>query len=69
MGTSIMLGYRACAGVSAEWSYITVSPSLHALAIPLLSPVCFMHVGHPYILLYKISDLLVQILLHAVCLA
>ena len=34
-------------GVSAKWSYIP--PSHHVQAIPILSPLLFMHVGHPYI--------------------
>ena len=37
-------------GVSAKWSYVTASPSQ---AIPILSPLFFMHVGHPYIPLFK----------------
>ena len=36
-------------GVSAKWSYVTASPSYHDQAIPILSPLLFMHVGHPYI--------------------
>ena len=49
-------------GVSAKWSYVTASPSHHDQAIPILSPLLFMHVGHPYIPLFKIRrifDLLV----------
>ena len=49
-------------GVSAMWSYVTASPSHHDQAIPILSPLLFMHVGHPYIPLFKIRrifDLLV----------
>ena len=49
-------------GVSAKWSYVTASPSHHDQAIPILSPLLFMHVGHPYIPLFKsrrIFDLLV----------
>ena len=48
--------------VSAKWSYVTASPSHHDQAIPILSPLLFMHVGHPYIPLFKIRrifDLLV----------
>ena len=45
--------YRACAGILyvPEWSYIyvTASPSHKDLSIPILSPVLFKHVGHPYI--------------------
>ena len=50
-------------GVSAKWSYVTASPSHHDQAIPVLSPLLFMHVGHPYIPLFKsrrIFDLLVS---------
>ena len=50
-------------GVSAMWSYVTASPSHHDQAIPILSPLLFMHVGHPYIPLFKIRrifDLLVS---------
>ena len=49
-------------GVSAKWSYVTASTSHHDQAIPILSPLLFMHVGHPYIPLFKIRrifDLLV----------
>ena len=42
-------------GVSAKWSYVTASPSHHDQAIPILSPLLFMHVGHPYIPLFKIG--------------
>ena len=52
-------------GVSAMWSYVTTSPSHHDQAIPILSPLLFMHVGHPYIPLFKIRrifDLLVIIM-------
>ena len=52
-------------GVSAMWSYVTASPSHHDQAIPILSPLLFMHVGHPYIPLFKIRrifDLLVILL-------
>ena len=41
-------------GVSAKWSYVTASSSHHDQAIPILSPLLFMHVGHPYIPLFKI---------------
>ena len=50
-------------GVSAKWSYVTASPSHLDQAIPILSPLLFMHVGHPYIPLFKIRrifDLLVN---------
>ena len=39
--------YRACAGISSEWSYVTASPSRYDPAISILSPVLFMHVGQP----------------------
>ena len=57
-------------GVSAKWSYmyVTASTSHHDQAIPILSPLLFMHVGHPYIPLFKIRrifDLLVRILIRA----
>ena len=35
--------------ISSKWSYVTASPSHHDPAIPLLSPLLFMCVGHPYI--------------------
>ena len=41
-------------GVSAKCSYVTASPSHHDKAIPILSTLLFMHVGHPYIPLFKI---------------
>ena len=47
-------------GVSAKWSYVTASPSHHDQAIPILFPLLFMHIGHPYIPLLKIQDLLVS---------
>ena len=52
-------------GVSAKWSYVTASTSHHDQAIPILSPLLFMHVGHPYIPRFKfrrIFDLLVTYL-------
>ena len=45
-------------GVSAKWSYVTASPSHHDQAIPILSPLLFMHVGHPYIPLLKFEEFL-----------
>ena len=36
-------------GVFAKWSYVTASPCHHDRAIPILSPLLFMHVSHPYI--------------------
>ena len=50
-------------GLSAKWSYVTASTSHHDQAIPIFSPLLFMHVGHPYIPLFKIRricDLLVS---------
>ena len=47
-------------GVSAKWSYVTASPSHHDQAIPILSPLLFMHVNHPYIPLFKIRKLFLQ---------
>ena len=49
---TIVLG--GLCGVSAKWSYVTASPNHHDKAIPILSPLLFMHVGHPYIPLFKI---------------
>ena len=46
-------------GVSAKWSYVTASPSHHYQAIPILSPLLFVHVGHPYISLFKIQRIFV----------
>ena len=43
-------------GVSAKWSYVTASPSHHDQAIPILSPLLFMHVGHPYIPFLKFEE-------------
>ena len=51
-------------GLVAKWSYVTASTSHHDQAIPILSPLLFMHVGHPYIPLFKIRrifDLLVSL--------
>ena len=47
-------------GVSAKWSYVTASPSHHDKAIPILSPLLFMHVGHPYIFL-KCEEFLINL--------
>ena len=47
--------YRACTGISSEWSYVTASPSHHDSAIPISSPLLFMLFGHPYIPLFKIQ--------------
>ena len=46
--------YRACGfWISYEWSYVTTLPSPHDPATPILSPVLFMHVGHPYIPFFR----------------
>ena len=56
--TTIVLGdlcdNTGLVGVSAKWSYVTASPSHHDQAISILSPLLFMHVGQPYIPLFKI---------------
>ena len=62
LGTGDLCDNIGLVGVSANWSYVTASPSHHDQAIPILSPLLFMHVGHPYIPLFKIQrifDLLV----------
>ena len=46
-------------GVSAKWSYVTASPSHHDKAIPILSPLLFMHVI-PLFKIRIIFDLLVS---------
>ena len=50
-------------GVSAKWSCVTASPSHRDQAIPILSPLLFMHVGHPYFKIPRIFDLLVHVYL------
>ena len=55
LGTGDLCDNIGLVGVSAKWSYVT----------PILSP---LHVGHPYIPLFKIRrifDLLVSIYMHA----
>ena len=47
-------------GVCAKWSYVTASPCHHDQAIPILSPLLFKHVGHPYIPLLNSKNLLVS---------
>ena len=62
LGTGDLCDNIGLVGVAAKWSYVTVSPSHHEQAIPILSPLLFMNVGHPYIPLFKIRrifDLLV----------
>ena len=67
LGTGDLCNNIGLIGVSAKWSYVTASPSHHDQAIPILSPLLFMHVGHPYIPLFKIQgifDLLVKMKWH-----
>ena len=63
LGTGDLCDNIGLVGVSAKWSYVTASTSHHDQAIPILSPLLFMHVGHPYIPPFKIRrifDLLVS---------
>ena len=65
LGTGNLCDNIGLVGVSAKWSYVTAYYSHHDQAIPILSPFLYMHVGHPYIPLFKIQrifDLLVIIL-------
>ena len=43
---------------------VTTSPSHHDQAIPILSPLLFMHVGHPYIPLFKIRIIFDLLVIH-----
>ena len=64
LGTGDLCDNIGLVGVSAKWSYVTASPSHHDKAIPILSPLLFMHVGRPYIPPFKIRrifDLLVTV--------
>ena len=64
LGTGDLCDNIGLVGVFAKWSYVTGSPWHHDRAIPILSPLLFMHVGHPYIPLFKIRrifDLLVLV--------
>ena len=64
LGTGDLCNNIGLVGVSAKWSYVTASHSHHDQAIPILSPLLFMCVSHPYIPLFKIRrifDLLVTI--------
>ena len=45
-------------GISAKWSHVTASPSHHDQAIPILSPLLFMHVGHPFL---KVEEFLIYL--------
>ena len=65
LGTGDLCDNIGLVGVSAKWSYVTASPSHYDQAIPILSPLLFMHVGHPYIPLF--FDLLVFLCLYQVC--
>ena len=47
LGTGELCDKIGLVGVSAKWINVTASPSHHDQAIPLLSPLLFMHVGHP----------------------
>ena len=49
LGTGELCDNIGLVGVSAKWSYVTASPSHHDQAIPILSPLLFMHVGHPFL--------------------
>ena len=63
LGTGDLCDNIGLVGVSAKWSYVSASSSHHDQAIPILSPLLFMYVGHPYIPLFKIRrifDLLVS---------
>ena len=68
LGTGDLCDNTGLVGVSAKWSYVTASPSHHDQAIPILSPLLFMHVGHPYTPLFKmrrIFNLLVSCTFYA----
>ena len=52
LGTGDLCDNIGLVGISAKWSYVTALPSHHDQAIPILSPLLFMHVGHPFNLLY-----------------
>ena len=60
LGTGELCDNIGLVGVSAKWSYVTASPSHHDQAIPILSPLLFMHVGHPIFKIRRIFDLLVS---------
>ena len=62
LGTGDLCDNIGLVDVSAKWSYVTASPCHHDQAIPILSPLLFMCVNHPFIPLFKIRrifDLLV----------
>ena len=54
LGTGDLCDNIGLVGVSSKWSYVTASPSHRDQVIPILSPLLFMHVGHPYIPILKI---------------
>ena len=64
LGTGDLCDNIGLVGVSAKWSYVTASTSHHDQAIPTLSQLLFMHVGHPYYIplfkMRRIFDLLVS---------
>ena len=49
LGTGDLCDNIGLVGVSAKWSYVTASTSHHDQAIPILSPLLFMHVGLPFL--------------------
>ena len=57
LGTEDLCDNIGLVGVFAKWSYmyVTSSPCHLDRAIPILSPLLFMHVDHPYISLFKIQ--------------
>ena len=55
LGTGDLCDNIGLVAISAKWSYVTASPSHHDQAIPILSPLLFMHVGHPIFLYPLIS--------------
>ena len=61
LGTGDLCDNIGLVGISAKWSYVTASSSHHDKAIPILSPLLFMHVGHPYIPLFKIEEFLLYL--------
>ena len=64
LGTGELCDNIGLVGVSAKWSYVTASPRHHDQAIPILSPLLFMHVGHPYIPLLKFEEFLIYLSRH-----
>ena len=64
LGTRDLCDNIGLVGISAKWSYVTASPSHHDQAIPILSPLLFIHVGHPYIPLFKSRRIFDLFVLH-----